>query len=64
MSEIPTKKTNPKQVATEATDLDEALAENDGANPGANASLSAGATHEEYAQGNKQVLPGIVSLPR
>lgn len=50
---MPPKKTNPKQVATEMTDLDEASAENDGANPGANASTSTSAAHEEYIEGNK-----------
>ncbi|XP_019210459.1 uncharacterized protein LOC109199607 [Oreochromis niloticus] len=55
---MPPKKTNPKQVATETTDLGEASAENDGTK----ASTPASSVHEEYTQGNKLVLSAIASL--
>lgn len=51
---MPPKKTNPKQVAIEATDLGEASAEKDGAK----ASTPASSAHEEYTQ----VLSAIASV--
>lgn len=61
-SEMPPKKTNPKQVAIEATDLGEASAEKDGAKASTPASTPASSAHEEYTQGNKQVLSAIASV--
>ncbi|KAL3967023.1 dedicator of cytokinesis protein 1 [Sarotherodon galilaeus] len=59
---MPPKKTNPKQVAIEATDLGEASDENDGAKASMSASSPASSAHEESTQGNKQVLSAIASL--
>lgn len=57
-SEMPPKKTNPKQVAIEATDLGEASAEKDGAKASTPASTPASSAHEEYTQ----VLSAIASV--